>query len=188
LQKDGDMQFERLLENGRLWAVVYDEENVNVLEKVFSQWNDYLWLRDFFTEHAKDLASYFHITDIDRAVFDTVDDANDLECLIMDLDPDANLDELFRPLENTRMSEVLLGREKAKGRHHVHSSWLRLYAIRLESGRYIITGGAIKLTAAMKEREHTLMELTRLNRVRDYLISLGIYDYKGFEDYNEDEK
>lgn len=102
------MQFERLLENGRLWAVVYDEENVNVLEKVFSQWNDYLWLREFFTEHAKDLASYFHITDIDRAVFDTVDDANDLECLIMDLDPDANLDELFRPLENTRMSDIRL--------------------------------------------------------------------------------
>ena len=101
----------------------------------------------------------------------------------MDLSPDANLDELFRPLENTRLSEMLLGREKAKGRFHVHASWLRLYAIRLESGRYIITGGAIKLTATMQEREHTLAELTKLNKVRDYLISLGIFDYNGFEDY-----
>lgn len=78
-----------------------------------------------------------------------------------------------------------LGREKVKGRYRTHVSWLRLYAIRLESGRYIITGGAIKLTATMREREHTLTELTRLNKVRDYLISLGIFDYKGFEDYNE---
>ena len=57
----------------------------------------------------------------------------------------------------------------------------------LESGRYIITGGAIKLTATMQEREHTLEELNKLNRVRDYLISLGIFDYNGFEGYNDEE-
>ena len=56
----------------------------------------------------------------------------------------------------------------------------------LENGRYIITGGAIKLTATMQEREHTLTELTKLNKVRDYLMSLGIFDYNGFEDYYED--
>ena len=180
------MKFERILENGRLWAVVYEEDSVNVLDRVFTEWNDYEWLRSFFTRHADDLSSYFHITDIDRAIFDTVDDANELEGLILDIDPDANLDELFRPLENTRMSEVLLGREKAKGRNRTHASWLRLYAIRLESGRYIITGGAIKLTATMQEREHTLEELKKLNSVREYLITLGIVDYKGFEDYNEE--
>lgn len=181
------MRFERILEDGRLWAVMYEGENVNILEKLFTQWNDYEWLKGFFAKHIEDLTSFFHITDIDRAVFDTVDDANDLECLIMDIAPDANLDELFRPLENLRLSEALLGREKAKGRYHTHVSWLRLYAIRLESGRYIITGGAIKLTATMQEREHTLEELNRLNRVRDYLISLGICEYQGLEDYYNDE-
>lgn len=145
LDLQSEIRFERILDNGRLWAVVDEIDGVNALEKVFNLWNDYQWLRDYFTTHAEDLASYFHITDIDSAVFDTVDDANDLECLIMDLNPDANLDALFRPLENTRMSEAVLGREKAKGRYHYHSSWLRLYAIRLESGRYIITGRAIKV-------------------------------------------
>lgn len=38
----------------------------------------------------------------------------------------------------------------------------------------------------MQEREHTLEELNNLNRVRDYLISLGVFDYNGFEDYNEE--
>lgn len=180
------MRFERILENGRLWAVVYDDDKVNILEKVFTQWNDYEWLREFFTRYVDDLSSYFHITNIDRAVFDTVDDANELECLILDIDPDANLDEFFRPLENARVSEVLLGREKVKGVYNTHASWLRLYAIRLESGRYIITGGAIKLTATMQEREHTLKELSNLNQVRDFLLSIGVFDYDGFDDYNKE--
>jgi hypothetical protein len=98
------------------------------------------------------------------------------------------LKEFWEPLENTRISEVLLGREKAKGHYTTHSSWLRLYAIRLESGRYIITGGAIKLTATMQEREHTLEELKKLNKVRDQLITLGIVDYTGFVEYNEENK
>lgn len=182
------MKFEKILDNGRLWAVQYDEDPVNVLDKVFSQWNDYEWLRSFFIEHQEDLSSFFHITDIDRAVFDTVDDANDLECLILDLSPNADLDKLFRPLENTRLSEALLGREKAKGRHKIHASWLRLYAIRLDSGRYVITGGAIKLTATMQEREHTLEELRKLNKVRDYFISEGIFDSYGLEAYHDENR
>lgn len=182
------MKFERIIENGHLWAVMYNDEEVNCLEKVFSEWNDYEWLKTFFAKHMEDLSSYFHITDLEQAIYDTVDDANDLECLIMDLDPQSNLDELFRPLENSRMSEVLLGREKAKGSIKTHPSWLRLYAIRLESGHYVITGGAIKLTATMQDREHTLTELSKLNKVRDFLISVGVFDYKGFEDYNEENR
>lgn len=180
------MDFERILENGRLWAVVYEKDGMNILDKVFTQWNDFQWLREFFTKHAEDLSSYFHITDIDKAIFETVDDANDLECLILDLKPNANLDELFRPLVNTSAAEMVLSQEKAKGRGNKHKSWLRLYAIRLESGRFIITGGAIKLTHFMQDREHTLFELNRLNKVRDYLISLGIFDYQGFENYNDE--
>jgi len=30
-------------------------------------------------------------------------------------------------------------------------------------------------------------ELIRINRVRDYLISLGIVDYYGFEEYSNEE-
>lgn len=139
---------------------------------------------EIFSKNIDDLSSYFHITDIDQAVFDTVDDANELECLIMDMDPDANLDDLFRPLENQRFSEMILGREKAKGFYRsAHTSWLRLYAIRLDSGRYIITGGAIKLTATMQERDHTLEELRKINSVRDFLISHGVFDSDSFNDY-----
>ena len=42
------MRFEKLLENEKLWAVVYDGEDTNAFEKAFSQWNDYEWLEEFF--------------------------------------------------------------------------------------------------------------------------------------------
>ena len=81
----------------------------------------------------------------------------------MDISPDADLDKIFRPLENCRTSEMLLGKEKARLRNTPrHASWLRIYAIKLEPGIYIITGGAIKLTRTMQEREHTLVELARM--------------------------
>ncbi len=79
---------------------------------------------------------------------------------------------------------MLLGKEKAciKDRPR-HASWLRIYAIKLEPGCYIVTGGAIKLTRTMQEREHTLQELKKMEQVRNYLINEGAIDADGFEDF-----
>ena len=79
------MKYERLTEDGRLWAVIYDGESTNSFEKLFLQWTDVKWLKEFFTNNINDLSSYFHITDLDEAIFDTIDDAEQLECLMMDL-------------------------------------------------------------------------------------------------------
>ena len=178
------MTFDKILPDNRLWAVRYDGEPDNVLQQVFDQWNDPEWLWNFFTDNIEDLESYFKITEVDQAIYDTLEDSNRLECLILDISPDANLDVLFRPLENDRAMEMLLGKEKARLRNRVeHASWLRLYAIKLEPGHYIITGGAIKLTRTMQERDHTLRELTKMEIVRNLLIEQGIVDADGFKDY-----
>ena len=178
------MNFDKILPDNRLWAVRYDGEPDNALQLVFDQWNDLEWLWDFFTENIADLESYFKITEVDQAIYDTLEDSNRLECLILDISPDANLDVLFRPLENDRAMEMLLGKEKARIQNRVeHASWLRLYAIKLEPGHYIITGGAIKLTRTMQERDHTLRELTKMENVRNLLIEQGIVDADGFKDY-----
>jgi hypothetical protein len=103
---------------------------------------------------------------------------------ILDLSPEADLDTIFRPLENNRTNEMLLGKEKAKIKDRPrHASWLRIYAIKLEPGCYIITGGAIKLTRTMQEREHTLNELKKMEKVRNYLISNQAIDADGFVDF-----
>ena len=79
---------------------------------------------------------------------------------------------------------MLLGREKARLKRTIdHSSWLRIYAIKLEQGVYIITGGAIKLTLRMDERDHTRRELEKMEKVRQYLLEENIVDEDGFLDF-----
>lgn len=79
---------------------------------------------------------------------------------------------------------MMLGKEKARlNNREEHASWLRLYAIKLEPGHYIITGGAIKLTRTMQERDHTFQELAKMEQVRNLLIEEGVVDAEGFEDY-----
>ena len=83
-----------------------------------------------------------------------------------------------------RTSDMLLGKEMACFRNTLrHASWLRIYAIKLEPGIYIITGGAIKLTRTMQEREHTLVELARMEKVRRFLINNDIADKDSFMDF-----
>ena len=171
----------------RIWSVVYDGESVSALTKLFRDWNDLDFLEEFFVRNSSDLASYFKITDIDLAIYDTLEDANELRCMILDISPEADVERLFRHLENSRIAEMLLGREKAKGRRRVHDSWLRIYALKLDRNTYLITGGAIKLTRTMEEREHTLAELRKMEQVRNFLIEQGAVDLDGLKDFSENE-
>ena len=184
LHKNINMKFDLITENERLWAVRYDDCLDNVLDFILGQWNDVIWLRSFFKETIYYLASYFKITDVNQAIYDTIEDSERLQCLILDISPDADLDKIFRPLENSRTSEMILGKEKARLRNTPrHASWLRIYAIKLEPGIYVITGGAIKLTRTMQEREHTLVELARMEKVRRFLLDNDIADKDSFVDY-----
>ena len=177
------MQFEDVLGDGRLWAVVYEVGQKNILTQVFEQWNDFDFLEGFFLNNYRDLVSYFHVINIDEAIFHTIDDALSMKCLILDISAEANLDKLFRPLENSRYSEATLSKEKAKGvRVANHPSWLRLYALKFEPDTYLITGGTIKLTRTMEEREHTLRELLKMESVRRYLLENGVVDKDGLID------
>lgn len=178
------MTFDDITEDGRLWAVRYDGEKDNALYTLFDQWNDVMWLRSFFKVNWQDLTAYFKITDVNQAIEDTIEDSDKLQGIIMDISPDANLDEIFHPLENFRTTEILLGKEKARlKRMERHSSWLRIYAIKLSEGVYVITGGAIKLTLKMEEREHTRQELVKLEKVRSFLLNENIIDDDGFVEY-----
>ena len=178
------MTFDDITEDGRLWAVRYDGEKDNALYTLFDQWNDVMWLRSFFKANWQDLTAYFKITDVNQAIEDTIEDSDKLQGIIMDISPDANLDEIFHPLENFRTTEILLGKEKARlKRQERHSSLLRIDAIKLSEGVYVITGGAIKLTLKMEEREHTRQELVKLEKVRSFLLNENIIDDDGFVEY-----
>lgn len=178
------MQFVRVLQgHDHLWAVKDPQKKYDELTQLFEDWNNVSFLLDFFTKNIDDLADYFHIERLSEAIEDTIDDATRLEELIVDLPYTFNLDELFHPLSPKEefLSELL--REKARnwGRRD-HDSWLRIYAIRLEPNVYVVTGGAIKLTRTMQEREHTALELQKLNACRAYFQAEGVFDKDSFLD------
>lgn len=178
------MTFDDITEDGRLWAVRYETECDNELYRLFDQWSDVLWLRTFFKQHIADLEKYFHITDINQAIKDTLEDSNKLEAVILDLSPDADLDLLFKPLDNNRTALNVFEWMKARAARKIaHVSWLRIYALRLADGVYIVTGGAIKLAPQMKDRPHTQHELQKIEQVKQFLISEGIVDNEGFIEY-----
>ena len=169
------MTFDNITGSKKLWSVRLDGEEDNEFLKLFYDWSDVMWLRSFFKENINDLSAYFKITDINQAIKDTIEDSKRLE---------ADLSRLFRPLDNNQASDFMLQKEKARLKRTIgHSSWLRLYAIKLTPGVYIITGGAIKLTATMQEREHTRKELVKMDKVRRYLLEENIIDDDGFIDY-----
>lgn len=183
------MTFDKILDDKRLWAVKYDGKKDNCFDLLFSSRYDMNSLRSFFQENIADLSSFFHIKDVYEAVIETIDKAKRLERVMMDIAPDANLDLLFRHLENSRFSEMALGKEKAYGDGgRRHRSWLRIYAVKIEHGVYLVTGGAIKLTAKMEEWRHTMEKLAKLERVRNFLLDSGVFDLDGFNDYIDNEQ
>ena len=176
------MKFERIIEGkDHLWAVRDMSKPKNELAALFQKWNDAEYLWDFFLENQNDLQEFFHIEKISEAVEDTIDDAEQLERLILEIPYTDNLDELFLPLSSADMTIRELAREKARNWNRPgHASWLRVYAIRLEKNVFVITGGAIKLTRTMQERSHTQAELDKLNQCRQYLASNGVFDSDSF--------
>ena len=91
-RQTSSMTFDLITENEKLWAVRYDDCLDNVLDSILGQWNDVVWLRNFFKANLEDLTSYFKITDVNQAIYDTIDDSERLQCLIMDISPEADLD------------------------------------------------------------------------------------------------
>lgn len=178
------MEFVRII-NGcdNLWAVKNPEKDEDELTALFTKWNDLNYLFDFFKDNINDLKKYFNVSKISQAVKDTVDDAHELEELIIDLPYDTQLDELFKPLGENDNYKFSLARSKARNwNSEKHPSWLRIYAIRVECNTYIVTGGAIKLSPTMQDRKHTQVELDKLNKCKDYLKNNGVIDFDSFND------
>ena len=152
-----------------LYSFKYDKEESDELTRLLEQWSDIQFLEGFFEFHKNDLR-YFGI-DVETAKEQTIDEVNQLEDFLSGLSYNDNeLDSIFRPLNDLEYRATILSKQKSKRK------WLRLYAIKIETNHYVITGGAIKLTHTMQERWHTRGELSKLEKCRQYLQSQGIFD------------
>lgn len=164
----------------KLYAVRRDGEDTDEWNKLVEVWMDVAWLEDFFEQNKHDLG-YFDCSSVEDAVMITLNDADDLFQHIQEL---ANLrggfDRAFVNLDNSEYRTVELSKKKAKGRRR--KSWLRVYAIKIDTDVFLITGGAIKLTNGMAEREHTQRELAKLQQCKSFLQENGITDEDSFRE------
>ncbi|MCF8226229.1 MAG: hypothetical protein K9J30_10155 [Bacteroidales bacterium] len=163
-----------------LFAVQYPCETEDAFKRLFNSWADPEYLEEFFENNKADITNgYYGTFTVEGAIFETYEYAEELESRILALAENSKtnikkgLEEIFKPLHTSDNRTVHLKQSKARNR------WLRIYALRIERNVYIVTGGVIKLTRTMQERQHTMDELSKLNKCRTYLTERGIIDIEG---------
>jgi hypothetical protein len=170
-----------------LFSIHLSGELEDELTKCLEHWLDPIYLHDFFTTHQNDLNSgyYGKTISIQQAISYTRDEAYQLFEKLNQLaisgtkSDNQSLSLAFKPLRNGDYSQKELQEEKAKST--IQKRWLRIYAIRIASNTFIVTGGAIKLVRKMNERPHLQRERQKLEEVRNYLYKEGILDKDDFE-------
>ncbi len=166
-------------------------EGGDELAAFLEQIQDVEWLMEFFSNNISDLESGFYgsIT-VSQAIERTLDEARQLNKKLLEINSlhnngkNTGLDSFFKPLINTETKAVELQKSKANGPRH--KSWIRIYAIKVEKHVYVVTGGTIKLTENMNHSKHTLLELSKLTKCRDFLKSNDIIDSDSFFEFLTD--
>jgi hypothetical protein len=171
--------------HGALASIKYTDEPLNAFDHCFSLWSDVEYLENFFETNKADLSRDIWQLDVFDAVVRILEEANEFKQDMLyyaeqgKSKGEKHLDGyIFRSLHKDILSNTRI-QSKAYGTENGHSM-LRIYAIRLGENAYIVTGGTIKLTKKMQEREHTSRELDKLNLAASYLKNLGIEDDSDF--------
>ncbi len=166
-----------------LFAFKFEGQTKDELERLFDDWANPVFLEEFFENEKLDLI--YHNTNVEAAVFRTMDEALGLEGKLLTIAeqpfPDG-ISSFFKNLENNRIKPRI--NEKQKGRYR----WLRIYALRIDRDLFVVTGGAIKLHLEMKDRDHTKEELLKLELCRNYLHKQGIMDSDSYYEFLYEDK
>lgn len=177
-------------EECNLWAVCYlayenNAESNDVFNELFNLWNNTEYLQNFFIEHKNELFTpFWNGMTIDNAVDQVMDEAENFEDELRAIETkepgyeNKSLNQVFEHLHDNIYSLNWSNENHRKARPNLQTPMLRLYAIELEDGTFVVTGGAIKLTQKMTgERFDT--ELKNLNIVEEYLKKEGIINKEG---------
>lgn len=159
----------------RIYAVKYAGGLLNSYDEVMGLWNDVSYLASFLAENAGDIPEGLSRRQV---LSEILEDVGCLENLLVSSagNVSEDLDSFFRPLYDQEYRFRILSRRKGRFR------CIRLYALKIDEGLYVVTGGAIKLPLqhTMQEREHTRVELQKLGAVQHYLRREGVFDDSSF--------
>ncbi len=160
-----------------IWSIGYDGHEKDVLTELFENWIDILYLSEYFDKNEYLLNNSFWCGYTkEELINETFNEAITFNNYLYDLYVNCqngtipDFDDLFKKLSPNE-NVWTLEKEKAYSipiiKHH--PSMLRLYAIKIQSNAYVITGGGIKLVEKMQETEDLRIELQRLQATRNWL-------------------
>lgn len=163
----------------RLFAFHYPQEPLNALDTVLDNWSDMNYLNTFVETH---IAYFPPAQSMASLVTKLANDAGDLDDIIFKLSTDSalSLDTFFKPLYNSEYRMVQLSLQKGR------LNYLRLYAIKVDSNCFVVTGGAIKPFQTMQEDEETQKQLQQLKTCKSFLQQQGVFDEASFTDFQND--
>jgi hypothetical protein len=158
---------------GHLYAVILDKDLENEFDRNLENWTSVEYLRNYASVNKiNDQISF--IKNITKEVGE-IDDV-----MLRVINRDVELNYFFRPLSNSEFLDKVLSLQKGK---FGSQKFLRIYAIKIESNCFLITGGAIKLKRTMQEHPETMKELYTLHQVKSFLINQGILDSDAINEY-----
>lgn len=162
----------------RLFAFRYAGEADNEYDRLLDLWDDMGYVYNFLKENKQDIPKTKTILQIAECI---IEDAIEIDEVLIEITEtkDKTLSHFFKPLHNLESGARILSLQKGR------QFCLRIYAIRIDEDTFVITGGAIKLPLhhLMEDRDHTKVELQKLNNAQAYLNEKGIYDNESFFEF-----
>ena len=171
-----------------IYSVQYDDVEENEFDRLFQQWNDMGYVTQFFDTYQEFLKSpvWQNISEPEDAARQVLHEAIDLEDLFDELNDNTvngkekDFDSHFHYLEGKYKYE--LERPPMKSYGTDRPSLLRIYAIKMDTNTYLITGGGIKLAEKIQDspdlKDHVL---NNIDQVREFLKANGIMDSDDME-------
>lgn len=184
------MNFVRIFDDEDfLLSTHYQGEKLDEFSKLFHQWTDTKYLHDFFSTNEDDLKRpYWEGITIEQAIIETRKETIKFGKYLKSISKRPQNERIsifsrfFKPLDK-QLDLPFLAKKKVYGIRK--KTWLRLYALKVGDDMFIITGGTIKLIDNMIDRDHTNIELKKLDICRQFLISEKIVDEDGVIEFLE---
>lgn len=164
----------------KIWSVRYDGDQDSIFDILYERFTDVEFLHNFYKKHTNEISnSIWKNRTEEEFVTEVMREANSFFERLEKIDETVqyNFDSEFMPLsDNPQSLEWVFEKKKAKGKGP-NSSWpsyLRLYAVKIDENKYIITGGGIKLVLKMQESEYLNEELNKIEKVVKWLKEKGV--------------
>lgn len=159
----------------QLFAFQYKNDALNELERLLELWTDIGYVYEFLKENKNDIGNQ----SAELLTEQIIEDATEIDDTLNEISSNKNqrLESFFRPLDNKEYQFKILSKQKGR------VNYLRIYALKIDDNCFVITGGAIKFTHLMEERNHTKEELLKLENCRNFLQENQVHDSDSFFEF-----